>query len=440
MNLDIMSLMAASAAVADGSTTGAGLPGSAPGTQDLPSEPSLFSNILQALNAESAEDLALAAQADSALVAAAVETSLDPAAENAAAPPPTLPGAGLPVDGNPLPVVQANTLLASDLKLGPPTTQTPAPSGPLRTVEGVPTGWFSSGPSLANQPGSVVPAALEAERVLPLRSATPSANPVLEVEMPTPAGPKERLTTAPLSELPATRQVSAPAAVPVDVVKSSGPTPDVAALARSLRQLATSSGADASTGAQPATPGSSSLTSALISADSVSEAALLRPSVPALSSPTNRPTLEAATTTLPALNLAQPGWDKAMGQRLVMMASRGLDSAELRLDPPQLGTVQVKLAMHGDQTQLLMQVANPAAREALETALPRLRELLGEEGLQLDNAQVSERDTGRNSHSSDDPTGREWTSDGQSSGAEENADSITAETLTLGPGRIHERV
>ena len=96
----------------------------------------------------------------------------------------------------------------------------------------------------------------------------------------------------------------------------------------------------------------------------------------------------------PAVNTAQAGWDQALGQRLVIMARNGLENAELRLDPPQLGSVNVKLALQGDQAQLILQVANPAARDVLEGALPRLREMLGNEGLQLGSAEVAERDTG----------------------------------------------
>jgi len=95
----------------------------------------------------------------------------------------------------------------------------------------------------------------------------------------------------------------------------------------------------------------------------------------------------------PPLNVATPvgsrGWDAEVGQRLVWMVNRNEGRAELTLTPPQMGRIEVTLTTSGDQTSAYFVAASPAAREALENALPRLRELLADAGVTLGQASVS---------------------------------------------------
>ena len=62
--------------------------------------------------------------------------------------------------------------------------------------------------------------------------------------------------------------------------------------------------------------------------------------------------------------------------------------AELVLNPPQMGRVEVSLSISGDQATASFVSANPTVREALEAAMPRLREILADAGIQLGQAQV----------------------------------------------------
>lgn len=89
------------------------------------------------------------------------------------------------------------------------------------------------------------------------------------------------------------------------------------------------------------------------------------------------------------------GWDHEVGDKLVWMVGRQEQRAELVLNPPQLGRVEVSLNMTGDQTNATFVAANPAVREALESALPRLREMFADAGLSLGQAQVG-ADSGSN--------------------------------------------
>lgn len=95
---------------------------------------------------------------------------------------------------------------------------------------------------------------------------------------------------------------------------------------------------------------------------------------------------------VPALPVAQtvgaPGWGQELGNRITWMASRMESRADLILTPPQMGRIEVSLTVSGDQASAIFTSANPVVREALETAMPRLREMLADAGIQLGQAQV----------------------------------------------------
>ena len=83
------------------------------------------------------------------------------------------------------------------------------------------------------------------------------------------------------------------------------------------------------------------------------------------------------------------GWDGEVGQKLVWLASRDGGQAELTLNPPHLGKVEVTISVSGDQTNALFVSASPTVRDALEHALPRLREMLADAGISLGQASVN---------------------------------------------------
>lgn len=89
------------------------------------------------------------------------------------------------------------------------------------------------------------------------------------------------------------------------------------------------------------------------------------------------------------------GWDADFSQKLVWMVHREESRAELILNPPQLGKVEVTISVNGDQTSASFVSASPAAREVLEQALPRLREILADAGITLGQASVNAESTPR---------------------------------------------
>ncbi|MFT5789040.1 MAG: flagellar hook-length control protein FliK [Shewanella sp.] len=83
-----------------------------------------------------------------------------------------------------------------------------------------------------------------------------------------------------------------------------------------------------------------------------------------------------------------------MKQQLITMVSQGVQHAEIRLDPAELGSMIVRIQVQGDTTQVQFQVSQHQTRDLIEQAMPRLREMLAEQGMQLTDGQVSQDNGG----------------------------------------------
>lgn len=106
----------------------------------------------------------------------------------------------------------------------------------------------------------------------------------------------------------------------------------------------------------------------------------------------------AATATRPArgelfLNpdLANPQWPSALAERVTFAINEKFQQADLRLNPPQLGQIELRISLVQDQASVSFSSQHVAVREAIEAALPRLREALADAGLNLVNVDVSDR-------------------------------------------------
>ncbi len=82
------------------------------------------------------------------------------------------------------------------------------------------------------------------------------------------------------------------------------------------------------------------------------------------------------------------GWNDKVGEQVVWMVGHQEQRAELVLNPPQLGRVEVTVSIHGDQANAQFVSTNPAVRDALEAALPRLREMMADAGISLGQTYV----------------------------------------------------
>ncbi|MDP3124544.1 MAG: flagellar hook-length control protein FliK [Thiobacillus sp.] len=99
------------------------------------------------------------------------------------------------------------------------------------------------------------------------------------------------------------------------------------------------------------------------------------------------PTTSAASNAL-APSVGSAAWSQALGEKIVWMTAGALQTASLTLNPPNLGPLQVVLNVTNDQATASFFAAQPEVRQALEAALPKLREMMNEAGIQLGQATV----------------------------------------------------
>ena len=85
------------------------------------------------------------------------------------------------------------------------------------------------------------------------------------------------------------------------------------------------------------------------------------------------------------------GWSDDFARKVSWIAGQRHQFAELTLNPPALGNIEISLQFDSDKSSAVATFVsgNAEVRETIETALPRLREMLAGVGIELGQAQVS---------------------------------------------------
>ena len=92
-----------------------------------------------------------------------------------------------------------------------------------------------------------------------------------------------------------------------------------------------------------------------------------------------------------------------MGERIMMMINQGKQEVTIRLDPAELGSMNIKLQVQQDQLHVSIQTQVGQSRDIIEQNLPRLREQLAQQGINLGEANVeqqSKQEQSQSQHSS----------------------------------------
>ncbi len=175
------------------------------------------------------------------------------------------------------------------------------------------------------------------------------------------------------------------------------------------------------------------------------------PVSPALSVPLSMPMLAAVQMQAPpaqagsAVQAGEPipqavghsAWGESLGERVVWMVSQQHQGVELHLNPPSLGPLEVRLSMSDGQANLSFSTQHLPVKEAIESATPRLREMLGESGIGLGSVSVSvgsfaQHQPGRHEQSG---AGRDnWP--GHLSGLEFSADTVAVTRVQGARGMV----
>jgi flagellar hook-length control protein FliK len=113
--------------------------------------------------------------------------------------------------------------------------------------------------------------------------------------------------------------------------------------------------------------------------------------------PTSAMTLAPAPTLVPVAPVHvetisapafTPGWQDETVSKLAQIVLTRNERAELKLNPAELGPVNVRVELRADQVSVQIIAASPETRSALEQSLPQLRDLLAAQGITLGQASV----------------------------------------------------
>jgi flagellar hook-length control protein FliK len=116
--------------------------------------------------------------------------------------------------------------------------------------------------------------------------------------------------------------------------------------------------------------------------------------------------------------VGQAGWGRAMGDRIQWMVGHNIQQAEIKLNPPHLGPLEIKISLQNDQTNVTFLATQAPTRDALEASIPRLREMFGEVNLNLANVDVGQQQGGQSTHDRRASTDAEGVAGADSSGQE----------------------
>ena len=89
-----------------------------------------------------------------------------------------------------------------------------------------------------------------------------------------------------------------------------------------------------------------------------------------------------------AVNIHKSDGQQQLGEKIRWMVNARNTMAEIRLDPPELGSMQVRVNVAGDAASVSFVVQSQQAKDALADAMPKLRDMLSEQGIELGDAQV----------------------------------------------------
>ncbi|MEH6712421.1 MAG: flagellar hook-length control protein FliK [Paraglaciecola polaris] len=91
-----------------------------------------------------------------------------------------------------------------------------------------------------------------------------------------------------------------------------------------------------------------------------------------------------------ALNLAKPEAHQQLAEKVRFMVNTNQLVADIRLDPAELGSMHVKVSVSGESASVSFVVQSLHAKEAIDNATPKLREMLADKGIELGQSSVEQ--------------------------------------------------
>ncbi|MFD2643364.1 flagellar hook-length control protein FliK [Pseudomonas japonica] len=102
------------------------------------------------------------------------------------------------------------------------------------------------------------------------------------------------------------------------------------------------------------------------------------------------------------LAMNQSGWSEGLVNRVMYLSSQNLKSADIQLEPKELGRLDIRVNMSADTTQITFASGHAGVRDSLESQVPRLRELFSQQGLAQPDVNVADQSRQQHNGNQDD--------------------------------------
>jgi len=106
-----------------------------------------------------------------------------------------------------------------------------------------------------------------------------------------------------------------------------------------------------------------------------------------------QPANNILTSPLPSMNIDRPGWEQSFVNNVSWMNNENVQTANIRISPADLGPIEIKMTLKQDQMTLNINAHHALTRETLENSMPRLKEVLADNGFNSVNVDVSGQQT-----------------------------------------------
>ena len=107
------------------------------------------------------------------------------------------------------------------------------------------------------------------------------------------------------------------------------------------------------------------------------------------------------------------------------MIHQDVQSASIKLNPPHLGPLEVNVSLANNQVDVSFSSNHASVKEALDASIPKLREMLGDNGLQLGDANVTHRSFSDQQQSNNQSMNYQYEQDGEHASNATNASSMS---------------
>ncbi|MFA0086120.1 flagellar hook-length control protein FliK [Vibrio sp. 10N.261.51.F12] len=104
---------------------------------------------------------------------------------------------------------------------------------------------------------------------------------------------------------------------------------------------------------------------------------------------------QGTTNVQSPLVLTKENASDQVSERIQMMMAKNLKQIDIRLDPPELGRMQIRMTLNSDSATVHFTVQNQQTREMVDQSMPRLREMLSQQGIQLADTSVQQQNSGQ---------------------------------------------